>query len=837
MKLKHIPLLIFPALFFACSQKPLQVRQTLDFNEGWRFTLADTLADYSAVTVDASSWRTLDLPHDWSIESDFSAAFPATPGGGALPGGTGWYRKSFRLDNTQKDKQIYIDFDGVYQCSEVWINGHSVGFRPNGYISFRYDLTTHIRWDAENVIAVRVDNSRQPNSRWYSGSGIYRNVWLTITNPIHIDLWGIYVTTPAVGEKEATVRVQTTVRNEAALPVSISHTLYDNKGKKVAAVESSDNEQSFTIPSPSLWSVENPYLYKLITALKENGKIIDEYETPVGIRFFEFNNDKGFILNGKQVKINGVCNHHDLGCLGAAVNYRAIERQLQILKEMGCNGIRCAHNPPSPELLQLCDRMGFIVMNEAFDMWRKQKTTHDYSQYFPEWYERDLTDLILRDRNHPSVFMWSIGNEVLEQWTHAGTEVLDLKEANVLLNNTKEIDPQEFESGEVTFNMLITQRLAEITRALDPTRPVTAGCNETRTFNHLFRSGALDIIGFNYHIEDFSSVPENYPGKPFIAAETVSGLMSRGFYIMPSDSMYIMPERWDKPFDRPVKHCSSYDNNHVPWGSNHEENWKVIKKHDFIAGQYIWTGFDYLGEPTPFWWPSRSSYFGIIDLAGFPKDVYYMYQSEWTDKRVLHVFPHWNWNDGDTVDIWAYYNHADEVELFLNGKSLGIKKKENDDLHISWRVTYLPGELTAISRKNGQEVLTRKIRTAGEPVAICLTADRNAIGATGKDLSFITAEVIDKDGNTVPTAGNLIRFSVEGHAMIAGTDNGDPTDSSSLKRPDRHLFNGKCLAVVQGGKQAGTIKVKAVADGLKEAVVEVRIKDQDERIGLKRSIK
>ena len=827
MKLKHLYLLlIIPTLFMACSPKQSPMRHTLDFNESWQFTLSDSTADYSAENIDASSWRTLDLPHDWSIESDFSDTFPATPGGGALPGGIGWYRKSFYLDNTLKDKQIYIDFDGIYQCSEVWINGHSVGFRPNGYISFRYDLTPYIHWDKENIIAVRVDNSRQPNSRWYSGSGIYRNVRLTITNPIHVDLWGIYVTTPVVSEKEATIQVQTTIRNAASLPeassVTISHALYDAKGKKITIVESIEKEQSFTISNPVLWSIENPYLYKLVTTLKKDGRIIDEYETQVGIRFFEFNKDKGFILNGKPLKINGVCNHHDLGCLGSAVNSRAIERQLQLLKEMGCNGIRCSHNPPAPELLELCDRMGFIVMNEAFDMWRKKKTVYDYSRYFPEWYERDLTDLILRDRNHPSVFMWSIGNEVLEQWTQAGMEVLDLQEANVLLNNAKPIDPKEFESGEVTFNMLLTQRLAEIVKALDPTRPVTAGCNETHTFNHLFRSGALDIIGFNYHLEDFTSVHENYPGKPFIAAETVSGLMSRGFYLMPSDSMYIWPVRWDIPFDRPVKHCSSYDNNHVPWGSTHEECWKLIKKHDFISGQYIWTGFDYLGEPTPFWWPSRSSYFGIIDLAGFPKDIYYMYQSEWTDKKVLHIFPHWNWTAGETVDIWAYYSQADEVELFLNGQSLGIKKKENDDLHVRWRVTYQPGELTAISRKDGREVLTRTIRTAGAPVAIRLTADRTNICATGKDLSFITAEAIDKDGNPVPTAGHLIRFTIEGPALIAGTDNGNPTDITSLKRPERHLFNGKCLSVIQGKKQPGTIKVKATADGLKEAVVEVK---------------
>jgi beta-galactosidase len=472
--------------------------------------------------------------------------------------------------------------------------------------------------------------------------------------------------------------------------------------------------------------------------------------------------------------------------LGSAVNYRALERQLELLKEMGCNGIRCSHNPPSPELLELCDKMGFIVMDEAFDMWAKQKSPEDYSHYFPEWYEKDLTDLVLRDRNHPSVFMWSIGNEVLEQW----------------------------ESGDQP----IVGQLANIVKNLDSTRPVIAACNSTSPSNPLFRSGVLDIIGFNYALADYGKVQKDFPGKPFIASETVSGLMSRGFYQMPSDSIRIWAWRNDLGASHAIDQCSSYDNCHVPWGNSHEESWKYIKKADFISGQYIWTGFDYLGEPTPFGWPSRSSYFGIIDLAGFPKDVYYMYQSEWTDKEVLHVFPHWNWKEGDTVDIWAYYNHADEVELFLNNKSLGTKTKAGDDLHVSWRIPFEPGTLKAVSRKNGKEVLSKEIRTAGEPVSIRLTADRKNLKADGKDLAFVTVEVVDAQGVPVPTAGNCIEFSVEG-GSIAGTDNGDPTDPVSLKSPQRHLFNGKALVVVQPAKNAQRIVLTAKSTGLEDETV------------------
>jgi len=832
MKRYYLFLLICTVLFSCSTQN--KVRNTTDFTENWKFYLGDDSVAYTPA-YDDTGWRTLDLPHDWSIEADFSVDNPATPGGGALPGGIGWYRKEFTIDKSNENKNIYIDFDGIYWNSKVWINGHLLGERPNGYISFRYELTPYIKVGEKNIIAVRVDNSQQPNSRWYTGSGIYRNVWLTAVNPLHVDHWGTYVTTPEVTKENATINIKTSVRNssESAQRFELYTILLDKDGKEIAKTNNSndagtnevmDMEQSLTLSNPTLWSIENPYLYKIITRIEQNGKVVDEYETPLGIRYFSFDPDKGFFLNGESVKIKGVCHHHDLGCLGSAVNVRAIERQLEILKEMGCNGIRTAHNPPAPELLDLCDKMGFIVMDEAFDMWRKKKSPYDYSQYFPEWHERDLTDLIVRDRNHPSIFMWSVGNEVLEQWSHIDADTMNLQQANMILNFANTLNKKDIDSKDLHVNSLLTIKLVDIVKKLDPTRPITIGNNETEPSNHIFRSGAVDIIGFNYHENNWVNFHEKFPNQKLIITESTSALMSRGYYEMPSDSMNIWPERWDKPFNRPIHHCSSYDNCHVPWGSTHEDTWKLVKNFDHISGMYLWTGFDYLGEPTPFWWPSRSSYFGAIDLAGFPKDIYYMYQSEWTDKDVLHIFPHWNWREGQTIDIWAYYNNADEVELFLNGESLGKRAKEKDIYHAFWRVPYQKGTLKAISYKNGKEILTKEIKTTGDPVSIRLIADRQIIAADGKDLSFVTVEVMDADGNPVPVADNLISFSIDGNGVIAGTDNGDPTDSNSLKKPSRKLFSGKALAIVQSNKKSGKIILKAKSEGLKEATIEITTK-------------
>lgn len=814
----------------ACSSLSSESRERLSFNDGWLFSLADDSLAARPEFVD-SGWRKLNLPHDWAIEGDFSQDNPSGTGGGALPGGVGWYRKTFVAENKDKGKHFRIEFDGVYMNSEVFINGTCLGKRPYGYISFSYDLTPYLKWGEKNVIAVRVDNAEQPNSRWYSGCGIYRNVWLLKTGDVCVAEWGTYVTTAKVDGQGASLNLVTTLENTGKenADVTVRSVLKDAEGKEVAQAESPANvvaeksaeiAQKLQVTSPQLWDVEHPYLYSLVTEVMKGGQCVDRYVTPVGIRTFSFDATKGFVLNGKPTKINGVCMHHDLGCLGAAVNVRAMERQLQMLKEMGCNGIRCSHNPPAPEWLDLCDRMGFIVMDEAFDMWRKKKTAYDYSLYFNEWHERDLHDFILRDRNHPSVFMWSIGNEVLEQWSDAQADTLSLEEANLILNFGHSADMLAKE-GEVSVNSLLTKKLADFVKALDPTRPVTAGCNEPNPANHLFRSGALDIIGYNYHNVNIPDVPRNFPGKPFIITESNSALMTRGYYRMPSDEMFIWPERWDKPFYDATFACSSYDNCHAPWGNTHEENLLLTKKNDFISGQYVWTGFDYIGEPTPYGWPARSSYFGIIDLAGFPKDVYYLYQSEWSNKQVLHLFPHWNWTAGQDVDMWCYYNQADEVELFVNGKSQGVKAKDENHLHVVWRVKYEPGSVKVVARKDGKVVGEKEIRTAGEPKKIRLTPDRNTLNADGKDLSFVTVEIVDAEGNLCPLADNLVHFEVEGNLFIAGVDNGSQTSMERFKDNKRKAFNGKCLVVLQNNGKTGAARLKAVAEGLEDAVVEI----------------
>lgn len=832
---KNLLLIFLSVIIGMISCSPSQndnTRQRTSFNDNWRFSLGD-VEGASVFTFDDNDWRQLNLPHDWAIEGDFSKDNPSGIGGGALPGGIGWYRKTFVADEAYAGKKVFIDFDGVYMNSEVFINGHSLGKRPYGYISFRYDLTPYLKIGEENVIAVRVDNQEQPNSRWYSGCGIYRNVWLTVTNPIHVDLWGTYVTTPQVSDKEATVSVCTSVKNEGAAlaEIKVISSLLDAEGNRVGETTSvlpiskdsvGTYQQTVKVVSPILWSVNNPYLYTLETEVWVDDKLVDTYETTTGIRSFEFSADKGFVLNGEQVKIKGVCMHHDLGCLGAAVNTRAIERQLEILREMGCNGIRCSHNPPAPELLQLCDEMGFIVMDETFDMWRKKKTRYDYSLYFNEWHERDLTDLMLRDRNHPSIFMWSIGNEVLEQWSDANADTLSLEEANMILNFGHSAEMLAKEGSEMSVNSLLTKKLADMTRTLDPTRPVTAGCNEPNPYNHLFASGALDIIGFNYHDDWFMGVPKNFPGKPFIVTESVSSLMTRGYYKMPSDKPILCPERWDKPYYDPSFSCSSYDHCRAPWGSHHENTLRLVSENDFISGQYIWTGFDYIGEPTPYGWPARSSYFGIVDLAGFPKDIYYMYQSQWTDKDVLHLFPHWNWEEGQEIDLWAYFNHADEVELFINGRSQGVKTMPEDKYHVVWRVKYEPGTIKAVSRKDGKVVVEKEIHTAGEPAQIRLSADRTEIQADGADLSFITVEIVDKDGNLCPNADNLVNFDVQGAAFIAGVDNGNQTSMESFKAPHRKAFYGKCLVVLQNNGERGNIQLNAVSEGLEKAMLNIQ---------------
>ncbi len=794
------------ALLFTFKGYSQQVRSVADFDRDWRFHLGDVSDGQNESTAD-NSWRQLNLPHDWSIEGEFSKDNPATPEGGALPGGIGWYRKTFTVPAASKGKQVYIDFDGVYQKSDVWINGHHLGFRPNGYISFRYELTPYLKYGAANVIAVKVDNASQPNSRWYSGSGIYRNVYLVTTNKVAIDHWGTFLTTPQVSKSQASVKLQVKVRNNsgAAQQVTLTTSITDAAGKVISTVSnnvkvsdtSATANQQFKVMAPNLWSDKHPYLYKAVTKVYSGKTLTDTYNTTFGIRYFSFDADKGFFLNGVATKILGVCDHHDLGSLGAAVSLRATERQLEILKEMGCNAIRTSHNPPSVELLDLCDKMGFIVMDEAFDVWEQQKEKYDYHLYFDQWHKRDLEDQILRDRNHPSVIIWSMGNEIPEQRRPKGGE--------------------------------IAKELAAIIHALDTTRPLSTANNNPDTTNKIIKSGAVDLVGYNYHYKEYPKFHDRYPGKIFIGSETTSALETRGYYDMPANVDSI--RRW------PVKGnyndhvnmnadntVSAYDNVSAPWASTHEESWKPIKKYPFLSGLFIWTGFDYMGEPTPYTWPSRSSYFGIIDLAGFPKDVYYMYQSEWTNKTVLHLLPHWNWETGKTIQVWAYYNHADEVELFLNGKSLGKKAKHDEDLHISWAVPYQPGTLKAVSYKDGKTVMTTEVHTAGKPAKIELVADRKTISADGKDMSFVTVKILDKDGNIVPNADNKVDFKVAGNAFIAGVDNGDPVSHDPFKASYRKAFHGLALAILQSNAKAGTVTFTATAAGLAPAVLTLQAK-------------
>lgn len=804
--LKKIFLSFIILLFYQTAF--LQPRSEIDFNKGWKFLLGDDNVAKEPV-YDDSKWRRLSLPHDWSIEGDFAKENPATTQGGALPTGIGWYRKTFVLPVFLKNKNVRIEFDGVYRNSELWINGNYLGKRPYGYSSFSYDLSKFIKSaPSKNVMVVKVDNSQQPNSRWYSGSGIYRNVRLVVTNKISIEKWGTFIITPEINKESATIEISTSISTgiRDRKRISIVNIVYDSGGMEVARQkpyyfelygEGTTLVQKIKINKPILWSVDKPALYKLKTQLFGDGKMMDETVTAFGIRSFYFDKDKGFFLNNQSLKIKGVCLHHDLGALGAAVNTRAIERQLEILKEMGCNAIRTAHNPPAPELLDLCDKMGFLVMVEAFDMWKKKKNKFDYYSDFEEWYKRDLQDMVLRDRNHPSVFMWSIGNEIREQFDSTG--------------------------------IIITKELVDLVKKADHSRPVTAALSEWNPQkNFMYQSGALDIAGLNYHHEVYEDFQKHYPGEKFIGAENMSAFATRGHYDMPSDSSYFWPAKSPQKIvenGNPDYTVSAYDQVSAYWGSTHEKTWKIIKKHDFLSGLFVWSGFDFLGEPIPYPWPARSSYYGIIDLAGFPKDVYYMYQSEWTTKPVLHIFPHWNWQQGKTIDTWAYYNNADEVELFLNGKSLGIKKKVNDELHVMWRVPFRPGTLKAVSRKNGKIVLTKEIKTAGKAAKIELMADRKIIKADSKDLSFVTVRVVDKDGNRVPDADDLIKFSITGSGTIAATDNGYQADTISFKSKERKCWKGMALAIIRSSGKKGNITLTATAEGLQARSITLTARD------------
>lgn len=790
----------------------------IPFNRDWRFQRETDgrTEGVSNPVFDDSMWRKLDVPHDWSIELAFNPDSLATHEGGFLDGGVGWYRKTFTLPETLIGKRISIDFDGVYLNSTTYLNGERLGTYPFGYNAFTYNLTDKLYTDGrENVLVVRVDNT-QPSSRWYSGSGIYRNVYLTIADPVHVTRYGTFVTTPdleAVYQEkdQAHINVKTKVKNSTpqAVEVKLKSTIVDALGNEVAAILSDVKniaaqsveifEGDLTVSSPILWDLDQPYRYKLVTEVIVGDEVTDTYETRFGIRYFEFSADEGFSLNGQYMKLHGVCMHHDLGALGAAVNERAIERQMQIMKEMGVNSVRVSHNPASPELLEIANDLGLLIIDEAFDAWEQAKKTFDYGRFFAEWAEHDIKELVDRGKNEPSIIMWSIGNEIYETTTQRGVEI-----AKDLVRWVKEVDP---------------------------TRPTTIGEDKTRAdkvnvtpldpyIEQIF--DVVDVVGLNYSENNYQGYHEQHPEWKLYGSETSSATRSRGIYTHPYE--------YNQSTTYEDLQQSSYDNDYVGWGRTAEDAWKYDRDLKYLAGQYIWTGIDYIGEPTPYYdtFPAKSSYFGAVDTAGFPKDIFYYYQSQWTDEPMLHILPHWNWSEGEKVRILAYTN-VQKVELFLNDRSLGertFEKKETSwgksyletsegDTYLEWQVPFEPGTLRAVAKdENNRIIVEDEVKTAKEPRAIKLTADAYVIDADGKDLSFVTVEVVDEDGHVVPTADNNIHFDLSGSGTLAGVDNGDAASIEGYKRNERRLFSGKALAILQAGEHAGVINLNASGSGL-----------------------
>lgn len=785
--------------------------------EKWKFHFGEQ-ADALQKVFDDSKWEEVAVPHDWAIDQPFDMRIDMqsvrviedgdkvpkmrTGRTGALPAfGTGYYRIHINSEACMKHKRIRIEFDGAMSLANVYVNGRFAGEWPYGYSSFSFDITDLWNFEGENTIAVRLENKAE-SSRWYPGAGLYRNVRLVVTAPVSIAHWGTYVTTPHVTAQKANMDIKTRITNTTGkeVKVRLESLLINRKGetvkktatmKKITAQETVI-EQKLAISNPDLWSIESPDMYTLVSNVYADNNLCDTYETKVGIRSITFDKDKGFFLNGKSVKLKGVCLHHDLGPIGIAVNYRALERQLQMMQEMGCNAIRTSHNPPTPELLDLCDRMGLLVQVEAFDEWKLGKNVNGYNQYFDKWAERDLTAMIHRDRNHPSVIMWSIGNEVREQNDKNGTEV--------------------------------ARYLTEICHREDPTRPVTAGFNSHYSAIKNGLAAEVDLVGFNYKPHDYKKMHQKYPDYVLYGSETASTVSSRGEYKFPAKE--------NRGAYYEDYHVSSYDLEYPGWASTPDTEFEQQDDCEFIAGEFVWTGFDYLGEPTPYneGTPARSSYFGIVDLAGLKKDRFYLYQSKWSNKPVLHLLPHWNWEEriGMNVPVYCYTNYP-KAELFVNGKSMGLREKNNKNKYERYRlmwndVVYQPGEIKVVAYKeDGSIADTKTIKTAGKTYRIKTTADRKKISADGKDLTFVTVEITDKDGNLCPKADNLLFFDVEGNVKLKAVCNGDPTDQTSFASDYMRAFNGKLVVILQSSEKTGKGKLKIYGGHLKPAVCEIEV--------------
>lgn len=777
---------------------------------------------YVKSDFDDSEWRHLNLPHDWAIEGPFNIDYNGSTG--KLPyWGIRWYRKTLELSQDDAGKQIYLDIDGAMSYASVWCNGQYVGGWPYGYASFRLDLTPYIKAGQKNVLAIRLDNP-DDTSRWYPGSGIYRNVWLVKTSPVHVEQWGTFVRNQQVDSEIAVMEMGVNIENHAGKDVQVklqtSVYLQGKDGRPVGeevtqsmtkdiAIKKdswSSARFQFKVDKPKLWDIDTPNCYVAVSRVFMDGKEMDSYETPFGIRTIEFTHNQGFMLNGQKVAIKGVCMHHDLGALGAAFNEVAAERQLRIMKEMGANAIRTSHNPPAPELVALCDRMGLMMQLELADTWQKGKRKNDYNLLFDDWSEADMRSLVRHYRNHPSVIMWSIGNEMPDQTTDQG--------------------------------VIIARNLTAYCHDEDPTRPTSLGCNKR---DAVFRDivNQVDIFGLNYFHKTYPVFKEQNPTRRYHASETSSATSSRGEYFFPVTT--------DVNDSRSGFQLSSYDMITIGWGCAPEVQFKMNEEYPFMSGEFVWTGFDYLGEPTPYnkdltnllnfsdpnelekarkeleelgkiKTPSRSSYFGIVDLCGFPKDRYYNYKSYWRpDVPTVHILPHWNWQEriGEITPVHIYTS-GDAVELFLNGKSLGRREKVHSYDRLTWDdVRYEPGSLRAIAYKNGQKWAEELVETTGKPAALQVTAEKTELKNDGTDLSFIRVAVVDSQGRVVPRSKNHLKFSVTGPAEIIATDNGDATSLLSFQLSERDAYNGLALVILRSqymkqGKVVLTVESKGL---------------------------
>ncbi|CEN34322.1 DUF4982 domain-containing protein [Capnocytophaga cynodegmi] len=804
-----------------------QTLQTLEKN--WKFTREDN-KNFSQISVNDKKWQNVVVPHDWAIYGPFDIendvqrtaikqdgqVAPIEHSGrtGGLPFvGVGWYRTSFDVADFNADKKVFIKFDGAMSNAEVFVNGQKAGQWHHGYNTFFLDVTPFVK-AKNNTLAVRLENLTQ-QSRWYPGAGLYRNVHVITKNKTHIPIWGIQLTTPEIEKNFAKIQLKTEIESQNLSNIEVETEIFNPKGEKIASdrkkydefIVNNKVQQDIYVKNPVLWDIQQPNLYKAVTKIYENGTLKDTETTTFGIRKIEIKPNDGLYLNGRKIKFQGVCMHHDLGAIGAAVNEAAIRRQIRIMQDMGVNAIRTAHNMPAPEYVRIADEMGMMLALESFDEWAIPKVENGYNRYFKDWAEKDLTNLVRHFRNNPSVVMWFIGNEVEEQSVQEGAKV--------------------------------ARWLQDIIHKHDGTRPVSNGMDRP---DHVFKNNmaaTMQVAGFNYRPFRYQEAYKLLPQQIILGSETASTISSRGVYKFPVERKS-MPKYEDQQ-------TSSYDVEHCGWSNLPEDDWIQHEDLPYTIGEFIWTGFDYLGEPTPYYveWPAHSSYFGAVDLAGLPKDRFYLYRSHWNkEAETLHVLPHWNWEgrEGQVTPIFVYTNYP-SAEVFINGKSQGKRSKDlniplggsytkeaqqsferQKRYRLMWLDTkYEAGEVKVIAYdKNGKAVAEKIVKTAGKPHSLRLTADRNVITADGKDLSFITIEAVDKDGNLCPNVNDLVTFKVSGAGTYRAAANGDATSTDQFHLPKMYLFNGKLVAIVQSSEKAGEITLEAKSKGLKTAVIKVK---------------